>query len=400
MYHTEKENSLSKRAACEARLLVTAAILLTLAACGGGGGGTSASPEAPPTGSSPPPAPPPPPASPAVTVPTDLPVLFIEVSEDISVFNDVIGDVIEGNLQNFIQFVPATGELALVATNRSVSYSESISTFKVFSDRAFVVNVSDTGARVVELNLDSMLEPPASVPVPTPLSQDSISDSCLAVIGDDLIYKVAHRRAPAPATGFEDGPLVRIPDFFSAAGPGAMETLMPGLSDAGTSASPGGFVTDACRGYFDADGSSWFDTEIGFADGSRDFFRKDLLSAEPTLIASLRDQAPVLVSEHAYDEDTVYFAGLDVTNQVFTIASALLDTLVVDTTLPIRIEDYVDAFSATGLFLLDADDGYVAFVFSGTDRDVLMLYEPVSGLIEAFDFGTRINQMQLIFRGS
>ena len=149
------------------------------------------------------------------SVPTNLPALLIEVSEDISEFNNVIGQVIAGNLQNFIQVVPATGEVALVATNTSRSYAQSQSTIKVFNDRIFIVNVSDTGARIQEINLDSIFNSPASVPVPTPRgARTRLSENCLAVVGDDLIYKVAHRDAPFPATGYEDGPLLRIDDFL------------------------------------------------------------------------------------------------------------------------------------------------------------------------------------------
>ena len=377
--------------------LVTATAL-TLVACGGGGGGSNA--PAPIGGSNPPapPAPPPPPPPVNVTVPTNLPTLFLEVSTDISVYNNVIGDIIPGNQQNFIQHVPASGETAIVATNRSVSYAESISTLKVFDDRVFIVNVSETGGRVSELNLNSMLDAVASTPVPTPRAQDSMSESCLAVFGDDLVFKVAHRRAPAPASGYEDGPLIRVPGIFGVTGPGPIETLVPGLTGSGTSASPGGFVTDACRGYFDADGNDWYDTEIGFAGGQRNFFRKDPSTTFPSLIGSLPDQNPVMVSEFAYDDETVYFAGLDAANQAFTVATGDVNTVLIDTTPTAFISDYVTGFTATGLLHLDADDGYVAFVLEGNDRDVVMLLDPTTGLFEAIDRGGQINQLQLLFR--
>lgn len=332
------------------------------------------------------------------SVPTNLPVLLIEVSEDISEFNNVIGQVIPGNLQNFIQVVPATGEVALVATNTSRSYAQSQSTIKVFNDRIFIVNVSDTGARVQEINLDSIFNSPASVPVPTPRSQDSLSENCLAVIGDDLIFKVAHREAPFPATGFEDGPLLRIGGFFSATGGQAIDTLIPGLAGQGTSPSPGGFVTDACRGYFDVNGNNWYDSEIGFANGFRRLLQKDLATGTPTEFAALQDLAPLQVSEFTYDNDTVYFVALDAGSQSFMIASASLATGNVDFRPVEAIADYVSNFTATGAQLIDADDGYLGFVLDGNTRDVVMLYEPVSGLIEAFDFDVRINQMQLIYR--
>jgi hypothetical protein len=386
-------------AARNSRAALSAVVLLLLSACGGGGGGGSTPPNLPPVGQIPP-APPPPPATPQVSVPTDLPVLFVEVSTDISVYNDIIGELIEGNLQNFVQYVPATDEAAIVATNRSLSYAESISTLKVMNDRAFLVNVSDTGARITELNLDSMLEQPASIPIPAPQAQDSISERCFAVFGNDLVYKVAHRRAPFPATGFEDGPLVRVANMLSLAGPGSPEILVPGMSGAGTSPSPGGFVTDACRGYFDVDGSDWIDTEIGFTNGERDIYRKDPATADPTLIGSLPDIPGLLISEQAYDAGTMYFAGLDTTSQAFAIGFAPLATGIIDSTPTQFVSDLVTGFTATGIQLLDADDGYVGFVLDGTDRDVVMLYDPITGLFEAFDKGGRVNQLQLMFRGS
>ena len=80
------------------------------------------------------------------------------------------------------------------------------------------------------------------------------------------------------------------------------------------------------------------------------------------------------------------------------ISSASIATGNVDSRPVELIADYVSNFTATGVQLVDADDGYLAFVIDGNTRDVVMLYEPVSGLIEAFDFDVRINQMQIIFR--
>lgn len=389
----------NERRACSVvvtRMTIVAVAALAIAACGGGGGSSNPTP----AGDNPPPPPPPPPVAPLVTVPTDLPVLFIEVSTDTSVFDEVIGEVIEGNEQNFIQYTPATGEAAVVATNRSVSYAESISTLKVFNDRVFVVNVSDTGARIAELNVDDMLEPATSMPIPVPQAQDSVSEACLAVIGNDLIYKVAHRRAPFPATGYSDGPLIRVPEMFGAIGPGAIETLMPGFAGSGTSPSSGGFVTDACRGYFDVDGNDWFDTEVGFAGGQRGYYQKSIATAEPTLLGMLPNQAPVHVSEFAYDDGTAYLAALDTSAQAFAVAWIPVDTGELDVTQAVFVADYAADFTATGLFNVDADDGYVAFVLEGIDRDIVMLLDLETGLYEAFDSGAHINQLQLMFRGS
>ena len=130
----------------------------------------------------------------------------------------------------------------------------------------------------------------------------------------------------------------------------------------------------------------------------RRILQKDPVTGAPTEFGALPDLAPLQVSEFSYDDDTVYFVALDTSSQSFMISAASITTGDVDS-LPVEnIADYVSNFTATGIQLVDVDDGYIAFVLDGNTRDVVMLFEPVSGLIEAFDFDVRINQMQLIYR--
>jgi hypothetical protein len=372
-----------------------------LVACGGGGGADSSGQA--PIGSqaipiSPPPPPPPPPVA-VATVPVGIPALIFEVSEDASQFNNIIGDVIEGFRQNFVQFVPATGEATVIASNRSVSYAESVSSVKVFDDQIYVLNVSETGARVQKLDPDLLFESPASMPIPKLRNFDSVSDSCFAVIGNDLYFKVAHRDAVGLATGYEDGPLVTIEGFFDAVGKTQVTELIAGISGQ-TSPSSGGFVTDACRGYFDSDSGVWYDTEVGFANGLLGFFEKDRSSGEPISIASIVDQDPLMLSNLAFDDGIAYVAALDVAAQDIVLISIDLATLSESQLAIAAVSSGVDNLSASDIRFLDADDGYVSFVIDGEDRDVAVLYEPVSGTLEYFDFDIRINGSQIIFRGN
>lgn len=153
-------------------------------------------PGAGPNGPGTPPPPPPPPPEPATaSVPHGTPALYLSTSTDASVFNGIIGEVIEGSRQNFVQLVPATGEAALIDSNLSVSYAQSRSTIKTFDDGIYIVNVSETGARLQRFDNEALLSSPPDRPVPVPRAFDSLEEDCFVVQGSDMVYKVAWRRA-------------------------------------------------------------------------------------------------------------------------------------------------------------------------------------------------------------
>ena len=63
-----------------------------------------------------------------------------------------------------------------------------------------------------------------------------------------------------------------------------------------------------------------------------------------------------------------------------------------------RAERSVDAAS---LFNFDVDDGYAAFVTRASDGDeVVAMHEPFAASLQVFDFGTSVNQLQLIYRAN
>jgi len=342
-----------------------------------------------------------------VSVPVGMPALFIETSEDASVFNDVIGEFIEGSQQNFIQFVPETGEAALIATNTSRSFAQSISFIKAFDDGLYLLNVSETGAGVSKFNTDALLDTPESVPVPTPRQFDSISEKCFVVLGNDLYYKVAWREAPFPGTGFADGPLVQVSNFFT--GGLSVTELIAGIG--GDSPSSGGFVTDACYFNMDIAEGIWYDyqkedvAESGFTNTTFTTYTRNIPTGEPAaepgeLVLGVADESRNLVkwSNIAYDNGFGFIALLNIDSQGFGILQ--FDPSVSPVALTVVLEEVLTGVNASGIHSLDVDDGYVSFVITtpNTGEDLAALFNPNTSTFQTFDFGVAINQLQLIYR--
>jgi len=385
------------------RRALSAATILCVLACGQDeSGGTG--PDVPQT----PEAPVEPP--PSASVPAGTPTLFLETSEDASVFNDIVGTFIEGSAQSFVQFVPETGEAALISTNLSRSFAQSFSFIRSFDDELYLLNASDTGARLSRLDIDALLGSSAETPVPTPRGFDSVSDRCMVVIGDDLIYKVAYREATFPGVGFEDGPLVRVDGFFSDPAGASVTELIAGVG--GESLTAGGFVSESCFNGMDLDGGVWYDYRIGrettaeSAITTYTTYTRDVATGTPTA----RPKELVLeyaagldgrfsISNVGYDLGFGYLAALDTETQELTILR--FDPEVASSTPELVHAETLTGVGATGVRTLDVDDGYVSLVLMdpGSRTDVIALFDPTSSDLELLDFGVPINQLEIMVRG-
>lgn len=351
------------------------------------------------------------PLPPSASVPAGTPTLFIGTSEDASVFNDIIGTFIEGSQQSFVQFVPETGEAALIATNLSRSFAESISFIRSFDDELYLLNASDTGARLSRLDIDALLDSSASIPVPTPRSFDSVSDGCFVVIGDDLYYKVAYREATFPGVGFEDGPLVRVDGFFSDPAGTTVTELISGAG--GESFTPGGFVSESCFNGMDLDGGVWYDyrttreTAEGSVTNTFTTYTRDVATGTPTarpkeLVLESADglDGRFSLSNVAYDMGFGYLAALDTETRELTILR--FDPEVASSTPELVHAETLTGLSAAGVRAVDVDDGYVSLVLTtpGSQADVIALFDPTSSDLELLDFGIPVNQLEIMVRGS
>lgn len=335
-----------------------------------------------------------------VAVPTGTPTLFIGTADDASVFNDLVGEIIEGTQQYFVQFVPETGEAALVGSNESRSFAESISFIRTFDDEVYLLNVADTGARLRRYDTDDMLAGPADRPVPTPQSFDSVDQNCIAVLGDDLYYKVAWRAAMFPGTGFADGPLVRVEDFFAAGGSGTTTELIPGLG--GDSPSSGGFVTEAC--YFNmqvADGT-WYDSDRSNAGGDAvTIYTRNFTTGQPTEVETLDfgSDLPALspFAKLTFDEGVAYAVWFDASAdevELWRFGGAG------GAAMQIHVAS-VAGRGVEGVRTLDADDGFISFVLT-TDTpgvDLVGLYDPGTTTVDVFDLGVGVDQLEVLVRG-
>ncbi len=399
------------------------AILLSamLAGCGSGGGGGDSSRQTPPVanppgnnpgptnptdpGPNPDPDPDPDPTpgplpTPTVSIPVGLPALYIETLEDASVFNNVIGEVIEGSTQTVLQFVPASGEAAIVTTNRSVEFASSRTTLRAFDDDLYVLTTSEVSASVGRYDADNLLDfaLQSGGVIPTPRQQESIDPGCFAALGDDIYYKVSWRDAPFPGNGYVDGPVVRVDDFFASIDNRETTTLDPGIG--GDSPSPGGFVTDACYFNVDVADGVWYDTEANFSTGEVSFYSRDPQTGEATWVSGIVGFDAVTdtrqVTNFAFDRQMVYFATLNVATQEVEIARQLLfGDFAIETVLP---PTRVDGVDAVGISQLDVDDGHVAFVLNANGASVVGLYDPATELVDFMDLGVRVNQLALIYR--
>lgn len=383
-----------------ARFLALVLMAVFLAACGGGGGGgdsgaVGSSPPPPP-----PPLPPPPLPEPTASIPIGMPALYISTSEDASVFNDIIGDFIEGSTQSFIQFVPATGEAALLSTNSSVSFASDTGWLKAFDDNLYILVNSETSASVGRPDRDNLLDVLLGIggSIPTPRQQESADEGCFTVLGDDLYYKVSWRDAPFPGTGFEDAEMVRVDDFFAASAGRDVDILDPGIG--GDSPTPGGFITDACYFNVDVADGVWYDTKIDFALGEASFYTRDPETGEGSFVAGIVGLDTILdtyrISNYAFDERMVYFAFLNTdTQEVEILRQLLFDDFAIETVLPATV---IDGLDVTGISQLDVDDGYVTFALEFGTGNAVALYDPNTGLLDVMDLGVRINQLALIYR--
>lgn len=341
-----------------------------------------------------PPPPPPPPPPPAASVPTGTPAIYISTSSDASIFNNIIGDVIEGSRQNFVQFVPATGEAALIDSNLSVSYARSRSTIKTFDDQLYIVNVSETSARIRRFDNEALLSSPADRPVPTPAFGDSLEEDCMVVDGDDLIYKVAWRRARFPGIGYADGPLVRVADYFQ--GQSDISTLIEGLGR--DSPTPGGFVTEACQFHMDWADGVWYDVANRVEFDDLTIYTRDAASGIPTIWGQLPNmgdrQARYQVSNISFDRGWAYVAQIDVPGQMVEVIAYPGGRAFWQ--LVARIP--LTGMGAESVHHLDVDDGHIAFVVTGPDGDDYVALVSPSGESELISVGAAANQLQILYR--
>lgn len=339
-----------------------------------------------------PPPPPPPPPPPSASVPHGTPALYLSTSTDASVFNEIIGEEIEGSRQNFIQYVPATGEAALIDSNLSVSYAQSRSTIKTFDDAIYIVNVSETGARLRRFDNDALLDSPPDRPVPTPQQFDSVEEDCMVVHGDDLIYKVAWRES---FPGYSDGPVVRVPDFFS--GGSTIEELVPGIG--GNSPTPGGFVTAACQFHMDWADGVWYDVASQPVDDRLPLYSRDLSTGEPTEISAIGGYSALEgsyddISNVGFDQSAAWFAAIHQGSQLIDVYSKPLPSG--DWYHFVRLE--ITGFEGEWLHNLDVDDGYVTFVIDTPDGDDYVALLSPDGAAEAIAIGAAVNQLQIVYR--
>lgn len=329
-------------------------------------------------------------------VPHGTPVIYLSTTQDASIFNDIIGAVIEGSLQNFVQLVPATGEAVLIDSNRSVSYAESRSTVRTFDDGLYIVNVSETGARLRRFDNEDLLGSPSADPIPTPLSFDSIEEDCFVVLGEDIVYKVAWREAAWPGTGFADGPLMRVSDFFD--GGAELSTLDPGIG--GDSPSPGGFQTDACFFHMDFADGVWYDARDRVERDAVQVVTRDPATGSVTSsVDALTNVASrwsgYALSNMAFDRGSVYYATLNATTRSLQIWGKEFGTPLWGSVAQADLSG-VDATSIHGL---DVDDGYVAVVVdAASDEDLVALWSPDSRTLELFSIGAPVTQLQVLYR--
>jgi len=354
-------------------------------------------PGAGPNGPGTPPPPPPPPPEPATaSVPHGTPALYLSTSTDASVFNGIIGEVIEGSRQNFVQLVPATGEAALIDSNLSVSYAQSRSTIKTFDDGIYIVNVSETGARLQRFDNEALLSSPPDRPVPAPRAFDSLEEDCFVVQGNDIVYKVAWRRAGFPGIGYSDAPLVRVTGFFD--GGSDITTLIPGVG--GDAATPGGFVTDACQFHMDWADGVWYDVANRVENDELAIYRRDADTGLPTRIGALDGMSayehPNDITNLAFDRDRVYFASLEAATQTIRVTARPVEGAVFWQTLAtVTLTD----FTAESLHGLDVDDGYATFVVNPpSGDDYVALLEPGVEGLRLFAIGAPVNQLQIVYR--
>ena len=312
-------------------------------------------------------------------------------------FNEIIGEVIEGSVANFVQFDPATSEAVLFDSNSSVSFAQSRSIVKTFDDELYVINISETGARGRRFDVDALLSPPPDAPIPVPRQFDSVSDRCVVVIGNDLFYKVAFREASFPGTGFEDGPLVRVAGFFDGIGGRTLTELIPGIG--GDSATPGGFVTDACQFNMDFADGQWFDADQAIENGQQRLLIRDQTTGEIASFVTVTGLDAITtqydVSNWAFDAGFAYFVAVDAVAQAIEIVRVSMTTGVAET---VHREELVGA-QAEFVFNLDVDDGHVAFVIRDMAGDETVgLFSPGDATIQTFDFGASVTQLQVMFR--
>lgn len=335
-----------------------------------------------------------PPPTPPAAVPHATPVIFIATSSDASVYNRYLGDVIEGSRGAFVQIDPAAQEATLFHTSSSVSYAQSRTTMYTFDDDIYLLDVSDTGARTRRLDTDD-LRAGSYIPVPTPGSLDSVENDCLVVQGDDLVYKVAYRRASFPGTGWADGPLVRVPGFFG--GGRQVEEIMPGIG--GDSPSPGGFVTDACQFKMDWADGVWYDVSNRPVDDALAIFERDPATGEPTPVATLPDisaiESDFSITNLGFDRGWVYFAALDEAAQEVGVFARD----VADGQWALLGATPLTGFTSNALHSLDVDDGHVGFVMKGADgSDMVALYSSDADAFQTVAIGTSVDQLQVMYR--
>lgn len=328
-------------------------------------------------------------------VPRGAPAVFISTTQDASVFNDIIGTVIEGNVQNFIQIVPATGQAVLIESNASLSYAESRSTIETFDDGLYIMNVSETNASLRRFDNDDLLDSPPAIPIPTPRAFDSIEEDCFVALGEDIVYKVAWREAPFPGTGFEDGPVVRVSDFFD--GGTGLSTLDPGLG--GDSPSSGGFGTDACFFNMDFADGVWYDVRNRFAGDALQGLIRDPMTGAPrttvdvlTSLTSLRTE--YALSNLAFDQGRVYYARMRIATKILEVWRKEFGTPVWQGVAQVDLS----GMGATSVHSLDVDDGYVGLVVAASGGDLVALWSPDSGMFQLISVGATVRQLQIMYR--
>ena len=303
-----------------------------VAACGGGGGGGGAGP-----GSNNPP------AQQSALVPTGVPVLYVTSILQVGGSADEVVTTIR-------QFVPDTGESILIDVNESFSFGRSSAGVFTFDDRLILLRNSGTsggsGATWTVLDTDADVDKtsggelqPALLTLNT--SQGNPTPHCVAASGTRLYWRNAGAALVAAALT-NSGAAVES-ELFASGSPNDCFGEIFSLDG----------LNRAIGGLDFADGTL-YDAAYDSASGQMDFYERDPVTGEPTLLTGL---APTDHPSYnpgysvSFDNGRAYFARVD-------SSSGQLEIWSFDFVNPPQLLLATVISNLASVSGLDVDDGY------------------------------------------
>lgn len=328
--------------------------------------------------------------TPAATIPTGTPALYLSYTEETDQF--ISGELIEGDAQTFLQFVPETGEANVIATNSSISFAKDTDRLETYDNKIYLFNVDDEQfLNTIRVYGEDLVA--TSFGFSTFDAQAVTKTNCAIPIGNDLYYLSLD--LPEFGVGFPSrGPVFRAENYFSSVARNSGDVVYQELSQNDP-------FTSCFNGYDTSDGI-WYDYSLDVDNNRFVTYTRDLATgiAAEVNVLSFDDPSNIPnISFFAFSNGFAYFVISDAITKEYNLlrVNALSPESQITTLASGIIED--PAFDEINILSVDADNDYVTFLISNSTGEVkrVALFEPFTNLVNLIDLGSVV-QLGIIFK--